>query len=317
MPDLAATAELFKLLSDPTRVRLLRLLGLEELTVADLVESTGLVQSRVSTHLARLRDGGFVRARRQGASTFWSLPEASLDAPAAAAWALVREHADDPLFADDRARLEQVVARRSGSWAESVAGRMERHYSPGRTWESAAAALVALASLGDVLDVASGDGAIAELVSRRARSVTCLDVSERVVGAGRRRAEAKGNGLRFEQGDMHAMPFDDASFDHVLLLHALSHTSDADVVVAEAARVLRDGGALVAQTLAAHDHADVVARFDHVHAGFTPSDLTRVFERHAFDVADCAVTSRERRSPHFEVVTLTARRRARSQEATS
>ncbi len=314
MPDLAATSELFKLLADPSRVRLLRLLDADELTVAELVEATRLVQSRVSTHLARLRDGGLASVRRQGASTYWSLRDGALDASAASAWSLVREHTADPVLADDRARLERVLARRAGTWAESVAGRMERHYSPGRTWESAASALVGLAQLGDVVDIASGDGAIAELVAPRARSVTCVDIHERVISAGQRRA--RGKGIQFRLGDMHALPFAPACFDHALLLHALSHAREPDEVIAEVARVLRDGGAVVAQTLRAHDHARVARRFDHIHFGFELEDFAERFERGGFDVIDNRVTSRERRTPHFEIITLTARRRARTEEDT-
>ena len=61
MSALQTTTELLRLLSEPTRVRLLALLGREELTVAELTGVTQLSQSRVSTHLGKLREAGFVR----------------------------------------------------------------------------------------------------------------------------------------------------------------------------------------------------------------------------------------------------------------
>jgi len=63
-PDLVA--KYFKVLSDPTRVRILELLGGEaELSVSDLMTALGQAQSKVSNHLACLRWCGFVTTRRE------------------------------------------------------------------------------------------------------------------------------------------------------------------------------------------------------------------------------------------------------------
>ncbi len=60
------------LLGDESRIRLCALLRERELSVTDLVRVTGISQSRVSTHLARLREGGFVRDRREGQHSFYA-----------------------------------------------------------------------------------------------------------------------------------------------------------------------------------------------------------------------------------------------------
>jgi ArsR family transcriptional regulator len=308
VPDLAATTDLLRLLGDPTRVRLLSLLGREELSVAELTDATRLVQSRVSTHLGKLREAGLLRLRPAGASTYYSLDEAGMGDEVRRLWALLSDSVDDALLAEDQRRLLEVKAGRRGTWADSVAGRMERHYSPGRTWEAAARSLVGLATLGDVLDVASGDGALAELIAPRARSVTCLDKSMHVATAGARRLSSRAP-VRFLVGDMHALPLPDAAFDAVLLVNSLSYASDPSRVVAESVRVLRPGGALVVTALRSHRHEAVAAAFDHLQPGFGPARLRTLFERAGCDVSFCEPTSRERRPPHFEVVTLYATRR--------
>lgn len=304
LADLQTTADLCRLFGDPTRLRLLALLAGEELTVAELTAATGLAQSRVSSHLARLRGAGLTRSRRDGTSTIHGLEGPAMPAEARALWELHRASVRDALLEEDRARLAAHRARRGGTWAESVAGRMGRRYSPGRTWESAARSLSGLLRLGRVLDVASGDGALAELLLPRAESVTCLDISARVVAAGRERAP----GLRFHRADMHALPFADGSFDQVLLINALSFAADPVRVVGEAARVLRPGGRLVASVLRAHRHADVAAQFDHRQPGFEPDALADLFGGAGLAVECCAVTSTERRPPHFQVVTVHAAR---------
>ena len=158
-----------QLLSDPTRVRILVLLQDEELSVAELTEATGLAQSRVSTHLGRLREAGLVLGRKEGAFVFYRLDPAGMPEVAGALWRQVAAQAtEDERVQADRRRREE---RRGGSWADSVAGRMSRRYSPGRTWQTLARAAVRLGSLGDVLDIGAGDGAMAELLAPRAASV--------------------------------------------------------------------------------------------------------------------------------------------------
>jgi len=297
-------ADLVRLFADPTRVRLLHLLEREELTVAELTHITRAPQSRVSTHLARLREAGIVRDRRAGPKSFHALRDGDMPDDARRLWELLRADARDPVLTEDGRRLEALLRERGGTWADSVAGHMERHYSPGRTWEAALRGLLGLARLGRVLDVASGDCAIAELVAPRARSVTCLDSSATVLAAGKRRL----GHLSFFRGDMHALPFGDASFDHVLLLACLDYARRPAVAVAEACRVLAPGGNLVAATVKRHAWKDVADRYNHVQMGFEPADLRRMFERNGLRVDLCDVTSRERRPPHFEVLTVHARR---------
>ena len=160
--DLEAWSARLKVLADATRVRLLALLEHEELTVAELSSITRLAQPRVSTHLARLKEAGLVRDRRAGVSAYYRFDEASLDAAQRALWRTLREGSDDPLLRQDAERIPGVLAARAvdANWADSVAGDMERHYSPGRTWEALARSALPLLAPGHVLDIASGDGVL-------------------------------------------------------------------------------------------------------------------------------------------------------------
>jgi len=135
------------------------------------------------------------------------------------------------------------------NWADSVAGDMERHYSPGRTWEALARTALPLLETGDVLDIASGDGVLAELLAPHAKQYICVDTSARVVAAASERLRRLPN-VEVREGDMHALPFADASFDLVVLMHALTYASKPAQAVTEAARVLRPGGRVLLCSLA-------------------------------------------------------------------
>lgn len=307
--DLQAINELCRVLGDPTRVRMLAVLAHESLSVAELTQVTGLAQSRVSTHLARLKEVGLVEVRREGTASYYSAVETEEGSQAERIWQAVSTTLSDPLLESDRGRAAALVAARNsdGSWSGSIAGRMERYYSPGRTWESAARSLLGFARLGDVLDVASGDGALAELVAPRARSLTCLDISAKVVAAGMQRLARFGH-AQFVEGDMHALPFPDESFDQVMLLNALSYAKEPAGVLSEVVRVLRVGGALIGAALAPHGHAAVVQPFGHRQLGIEAGLLRELCEAAGLNVELCEVTHTERRTPHFEVITVHAAR---------
>ena len=72
MIPLSDTSRLLKALADETRLRVLHLLSVEELTTGDLQEALNLGQSRVSTHLSNLKEVGLVRDRKAGRKTWYS-----------------------------------------------------------------------------------------------------------------------------------------------------------------------------------------------------------------------------------------------------
>jgi ArsR family transcriptional regulator len=307
MSSLAATAELFQLFGEPTRVRLAALLAEHELTVAELVGITEIGQSRVSTHLGKLREAGVLRDRKVGANTFYSLNDGAMPDDARSIWTLVAKETKDQLLDSDRVRCKVLLEARAKAepWPDALAGQMERHYSPGRTWEATARAFVGLMRLGDVLDIGSGDGTIAQLVAARARSITCLDRSEKMIAAARDRL-APHSHVKFAVADAAELPFAKDSFDEVLLFNVLTHAASPAKVLAESARVLRPRGAIVVVTLDAHDSEEITRPYHHLNSGFAPAALKRLLGKAGFSVERCEVTSREQKPPHFHIVTAFA-----------
>src|SRR5688572_5394205 len=303
--DLEGWSSRLKVFADATRVRLLALIEREELTVAELSAITRLAQPRVSTHLAKLKEAGLVRDRRAGVSAYYRFDDAALDSAQRALWQTLREGSDDPLLRQDAERVTDVLASRAAdqNWADSVAGDMERHYSPGRTWEALARSALPLLAPGDVLDIASGDGVLAELLAPHSHRYVCVDTSPRVVAAAAERLRRFPN-VEVRAGDMHALPFADGSFDLVVLMHALTYAAKPAQAVAEAARVLKRGGRLLLSSLAKHEHRAVVEAYSHVNLGFSEKELRKFIDKAGLKVVNSETVTREKRPPHFEVISL-------------
>ncbi|HTV19785.1 MAG TPA: metalloregulator ArsR/SmtB family transcription factor [Polyangiaceae bacterium] len=302
--DLGRCVETFNLLGDESRLRLCALLRDRELCVSDLVQVTGISQSRVSTHLGRLREAGIVRDRRRGAQSFYTLAHAALPE---AVQGLLDEStlASDPTLEGDRKRLAELEEERRGGAAASLLDDLERYYSPGRTWRSLTAGLAALLELGDVLDVGSGDGAAAAMLAPACRSLTCVDVNARMVEAARDRL-ARFSHVRVDVADVHRLPHADESFDAVLVFHTLTYTERPLQAITECARVLRPRGKLVLLCLDEHQQPEVTAPYGERHQGFSKATLTTLLGKAGLEVQSAEIACRESRKPRLDVMLAVA-----------
>jgi demethylmenaquinone methyltransferase/2-methoxy-6-polyprenyl-1,4-benzoquinol methylase len=92
-----------------------------------------------------------------------------------------------------------------------------------------------------ILDIAAGTGSSSRPLADKGASVTCLDFSEGMLAAGRKRNPD----LTFIQGDALKLPFTDQSFDVTTISFGLRNTHDAGAALVEAHRVTKDGGKIV------------------------------------------------------------------------
>ncbi len=300
--------DLFKILSDESRIRLVLLLQQQELTVAELAEITRLAQPRVSTHLSTLKTHHLVIARKQGVSAYYRLNLEHFDTEYPEVLALLNKHyKDKPIIQQDNQQLTQVLSKQavSNQWVDAVAGDMERHYSPGRTWEATTRVVAKLVNLGQVLDLGSGDGVLAELLAKHVAEYTCVDNNAKAIDAAKKRLKNLTN-VKFFQGDIHHLPLPDNSYDCVLMLHVLTYSEKPKQVIDEAFKVCRKGGHLLISTLHQHQHESVMSDYGHKNLGFKTTELKNWCLDAGFTTVNANVSSQEQRKPHFKIITVEA-----------
>jgi DNA-binding transcriptional ArsR family regulator len=212
-----STLNSLRTLSDPTRARLMHLLQAEELSVAEIQEILGMGQSRISTHLAQLKRSGLVQDRRVGKNIYYSwTPGGPIKEPELRS--LIRlAVADMPEAASDRSGLKHVLSKRRNRTREyfnKLAGKFGRSYCPGRSWQALAHLLLTLVPPIDVADLGAGEGALSQLLAKRARKVIAVDISERMVEVGTQLAKEHGfSNLEYRLGDLEDPPIADSSID--------------------------------------------------------------------------------------------------------
>lgn len=106
-------AETLKALSDPTRLRIVNLLRHGELCVCDLTEALQTPQSKVSRHLAFLKNAGWVKARRSGKWVHYMLLDTEPSLQASVVQALARHIPTHPVCVEDEQRYFAHLATKS------------------------------------------------------------------------------------------------------------------------------------------------------------------------------------------------------------
>ena len=244
-----------KLLSEPTRLRLVALLSREELAVQELVAITGLAQSRVSNHLALLRRAGLVHDRREGTWSFHSLVPPNRDGaltPQLFA-AAVLPYLESPDGQADLQALETVREQRrerSRRAHDRLADRWEEEqgFLTGTLRSEAFAALAPRKLV--VADLGCGAGFLSEFFAERGARVLAVDHSEKMLDRARRR---NGDRIEFREGDLESLPLQDGEVDAAFANLVWHHLADMDLVARETFRVVRPGGVAVVTDLEPHD----------------------------------------------------------------
>ena len=218
MIGLPGTSRLLKALADENRLRILYLLGQEELSGTDLMEVLNLGQSRVSTHLTFLREVGLVADRRAGRRTFYRLAAG----PAGALREKVLEDsAACPEFQKDLAGLEALRERRkqdTRAYFDRVAASFGDQLLPGRTWEWLTRGLLQLAPRVRYADLGIGDGLLTLMLAEVAERVTAVDLSPEMLVQLMTRAEARGlENLEPVEAEIEDLPLPDASHEVVVM----------------------------------------------------------------------------------------------------
>ncbi|MCA1682652.1 MAG: class I SAM-dependent methyltransferase [Actinobacteria bacterium] len=105
-----------------------------------------------------------------------------------------------------------------------------------------------LASGERVLDLACGTGNAALLAAKAGASVTGLDASERLVSVAAERGAAEHVHVRWQTGDLHALPFPDGSFELVISVFGVIFAQNPEQAISEIVRVLAPGGRALVTT---------------------------------------------------------------------
>lgn len=265
---------------EPTRLRILALLALEELSVMELSGILEQSQPRVSRHLKLMSEAGLIERFPDGAWVFYRLPaEGARRKLADAVLDLLNETGQPER---DFQRLEDVRAERetnAAAYFERIAPRWDEIrslYAPEASVEAAVERAAGPGPFDRVVDLGTGSGRMLTLLGRRAKMSIGLDLSQQMLNIARSNVSRAGlEKVELRHGDIFATRLPSQSADLVVVHQVLHYLSDPASAVAEAARLVSQGGRLLIVDFA--PHALEFLRIEHQHRrlGFADEEMAR------------------------------------------
>ncbi|CAD7023752.1 ArsR family transcriptional regulator [Pseudorhizobium endolithicum] len=314
--SLDTLVDVLKTAGEPTRFRLLALVGAGDLTVTDLTEILGQSQPRISRHLKLLAEEDLIERYQEGAWAYFRLKQ---DGPAASLVRTLLESVsgDDPILVRDRERLATVkrvraeraqayFSRNASEWDE-----LRRLHVSDTAVEKALLRLIGRAPVDSLLDLGTGTGWILQLLSGVYRRALGIDASRDMLSVARANLDKAGIvKASVRQGDIFNLPLDGQDFDLVTIHQVLHFLDEPERAIAEAARVLRPGGRLLIVDLAPHDLEYLRDEHAHVRLGFSHQTMADWLAKVGLDVEEVIdLTSDKHGGPSLTATVWLARDR--------
>lgn len=266
---------------EPSRLRILALCAQGDLTVSELTRILGQSQPSISRHLKLLCDAGLLERLQEGSWAFFHLASGT---PTADILRLLLEEIDDAdgFVVRDRQRLLDIKnarAKRAEAYFREAAGSWDQiralHVDEGVV-ETAIENLLADEGHDTLLDIGTGTGRMLQLLGKRAREAVGVDQSRDMLAVARiNLSEPQYRNCNVRQADMYQLPFDDRSFDLVILHMVLHFADEPGDAIKEAARVLKPGGTLLVVDFAPHAMEKLRDNHAHRRLGFRTEEVDR------------------------------------------
>jgi len=283
-----SAAELFRVLGDDDRLRLLALCAADELTVGELAELMRDSQSQVSRKCQPLRAAGLLHARREGTRTLLSAASVAAGVHAPVVDAALREGRRLCVADGSLARVPRVVAEREEVSRKFFDGAEagEAGHAGGADLPHAFTGVIAPLLPGRALavDVGAGEGAFLPVLSPLYERVFALDRSRaRLARCAARVARLGLPNVRQIEGSVDDPAVMDevqrrGGADLVLVARVLHHAARPAEMLAACGRLLRRGGHLVLLDYASHDDESMRGAQADVWLGFAPAQLEQWLE---------------------------------------
>lgn len=298
---MSSTIKCLKLISDPTRLRILALLNQDALSVAELQEILGMGQSRISTQLSQLKTAGLVNDERAGKNNVYSasIPK-ELSSVVSHAIAEITETTADNLALQHILKKRKDYAR---AYFDELAGRFGKDYVPGRSWKALAEALIKSLNYRNVADLGAGEGTLSQLLAQRAEKVIAVDLSPKMVEYAQALAHKNGlHNLEFRIGDIENPPIDEGTIDLAILSQALHHAENPQRAIDAAHRILKPGGRIIILDLLQHTFTEARELYADRWLGFSESQLATMLKKSGFSEIETLIADKEEASPKFQTL---------------
>ena len=267
---------------EPTRIRILAILALGELTVSELTQVLLQSQPRISRHLKLLADAGLIVRYPEGSWVFYRLDESAQLGDLLAEIIASLPQGDHELQRD-RERLAEVRAERAARAQAYFAANaaqwdsLRANHIPETAIEERMGELIGGRDIDLLVDLGTGTGRMLEIFGTRATRAVGFDISPDMLTIARAKLdELAAENCQVRQGDCANVPLEDNVADIVILHQVLHFLDDPQRAVNEAARITRPGGCVLIADFGPHEMEDLRNEHAHRRLGFADDEMNHM-----------------------------------------
>jgi 2-polyprenyl-3-methyl-5-hydroxy-6-metoxy-1,4-benzoquinol methylase len=284
---LSSLSDLFKVLCDETRIRILALLENNELAVNELQKILQIGQSTLSSQLSQLREHNLVKSRKEGQRVYYSSPEKRENSEETNILnSAINKYLNSEDFQTDSNYLDKVLQERSETSKSFFNSLKDKElHPPGQGWEAISLGFLKLLPARRIVDFGCGSGEVSHLIFKMGRDVIGVDISEERIKAAKAKltpgleSEAK---LQFLQENIEQTSIPSNWADMVIISQSLHHTANPRNVLKEAYRIMTRDANIIILDLTSHQLEWMRNEFGDFWLGFSMSDINEWMEKCGF-----------------------------------
>ena len=283
---------LLRAAGEPTRLRILALCAQGDLTVSELTQILGQSQPSISRHLKLLCEAGLLKRLQEGSWAFFHLASGTTVADVLGALLDAIDPSDTEMIRDAQrlAKIKATRAQRAEAYFRNAAGSWDEiralHVDEAVV-EAAIEDILSVEAHASLLDIGTGTGRMLQLLSRRVQHAVGVDKSHDMLAVARTNlSELQYRNCNVRQADMYQLPFNNRSFD-LIVLHMVLHFADEPAdAIREAARVVSPGGHIVIVDFAPHEMEELREAHAHRRLGFRDDEVEQWAGAHGLQTTD-------------------------------
>ncbi len=291
LEPLKPSLELFSVISDETRLKILKILSRSEFTVNEIKDILDIHQSNASRHLSKLSACGLLKDRREGTRAFYGLSDdltmsKNLYSLIAESWETL------PDLALVESKVEEALVLRRNSYS----AKFHKLSEAGGSLRAQIALFAHLiVPFENAIDIGCGEGGdLSFMLSKRCQTVTAIDIEESIVESVKDLAKSRGiTNIKALCADMQKIPLPGDFADLVLMSQVLHHAPSPQEALAEAVRLLKPGGVLALLDLAEHQEESLRESHGHLWLGFSKERVQFLLQNQPCQIVESEIIQSE------------------------
>lgn len=280
------TINTFKTLSDNNRLRILNLLSQEELSVQEIVEIIGGAQSGISRHLSVLKAAGFIKDRKEGTWSYYTLEPSVQGLKQELLKHLAEEFSLDEVYQEDVKTLETVINGRkeiARTFFDKTAGVYDDLASRYEDERIRILSLLRLVPGGlNIIDLGCGTGQFLPYLASLDANIAAVDASEAMLRQAKERMKGYPK-IRFFASDVLDVPLPDEWADVCSVNMVLHHFPKPAELFSAVSRLVKKSGRLIVTDFHSHDDEAMRERLGDLWLGFDPNKVIQWMNENGFE----------------------------------